>query len=53
MHLQPAAKEFNLNKNDFKNAENLVSKTMSLPVHEFITKEQISYVSNLIKDFFK
>ena len=28
-------------------------KTMSLPVHEFITEEQILYVSNLIKDFFR
>ena len=53
MHLQPAAKKFNFNKNDFKNAEKLVSKTMSLPVHEFITKEQITYVSHLIREFFK
>ena len=53
MHLQPAAKKFNFNKEDFQNAENLASKTMSLPVHEFITEEQILYVSNLIKEFFK
>mgnify|MGYP001204801924 CR=1 FL=1 len=53
MHLQPAAKKYNYNKDDFKNAQKLVSKTISLPVHEFITEEQILYTSNLIKDFFK
>ena len=53
MHMQPAAKKFNFNKEDFQNAEYLVGKTMSLPVHEFITEEQILYVSNLIKYFFR
>ena len=52
MHLQPAAKKYNFNRKDFKNAERLVEKTISLPVHEFITEEQIVYVSNLIKSFF-
>tara|TARA_Y100000589_G_C27190015_1_gene644381 strand:+ start:1892 stop:3040 length:1149 start_codon:yes stop_codon:yes gene_type:complete len=53
MHMQPAAKKYNYNRSDFKNAERLVKDTMSLPVHEFITEEQIFYVSDLIKKFFK
>jgi len=53
MHLQPAAEKYNYRKGDFKNAEELVSKTMSLPVHEFITQKEIEYVAKLIKEFFK
>ena len=52
MHLQPAAKKFNYDRNQFQTAEKLASKTISLPVHEFITKDQIEYVGNLIRKFF-
>ena len=52
MHLQPAAKKFNYDRSQFQTAEKLASKTISLPVHEFITKDQIEYVGNLIRKFF-
>ena len=53
MHMQPAAKEFNHSSGDFPVAERLCETTISLPVHEFINKDQITYVSELIKDFYK
>ena len=52
MHLQPAAKKYNFVNNDFPIAQKLAKQTISLPVHEFISKEQIEFVVNTIKDFF-
>ncbi|MDC2995141.1 DegT/DnrJ/EryC1/StrS family aminotransferase [Prochlorococcus sp. AH-736-F09] len=52
MHLQPAAKKYNFNNKDFPIAQKLAQQTISLPVHEFITTEQIEFVVNTIKDFF-
>ena len=52
MHLQPASREFNYKFGDFPIAENLCKETISLPVHEFITRDDINFVSELIKDFY-
>ena len=52
MHLQPAAKKYNFNNNDFPIAQKLAEQTISLPVHEFISKDQIKFVANSIQDFF-
>lgn len=53
MHLQPAAKEFGYKEGDFPNAELTCKSVLSLPVHEFISKEQQDYVIQKIKNFFK
>ena len=53
VHLQPAAKFLKYKKGDFPNAERMSNTTLSLPVHEFITKEDIFYMVNLIKKFYK
>jgi len=53
MHMQPAAKKFNYKKGDFPVAEKLSASTISLPVHEYVSKEAIYNISNLIKEFFK
>jgi len=53
MHLQPAAKEFEYKEGDFPNAELTCMSVLSLPVHEFISKEQQNYVIQKIKNFFK
>ena len=53
MHMQPAAKKFNYKKGDFPIAEKLCASTISLPVHEYVKKEAIYNISNLIKKFFK
>ena len=53
MHLQPAAKVFGYSKGDFPIAEKLSNRSISLPVHEYITFEQIEYTTSLIKKFYK
>ena len=52
MHYNLQLKNLILIKMTSKNAEKLVGKTMSLPVHEFINNEQIKYVSDFIREFF-
>ena len=53
IHLQPAAKFLKHKKGDFPKAEEIASTTFSLPVHEFITKEQIRFTAEKIKSFYK
>tara|TARA_Y100000589_G_scaffold329380_1_gene375719 strand:- start:3559 stop:4704 length:1146 start_codon:yes stop_codon:yes gene_type:complete len=52
MHLQPAAKKFNYKKGEFPIAEKLANSSISLPVHEYISAEDISFTCGLIKEFF-
>ena len=52
MHLQPASKIYNYKKGDFPITENISHSTISLPVHEFITKKNIDFMCNCIKNFF-
>jgi dTDP-4-amino-4,6-dideoxygalactose transaminase len=52
MHLQPAAKKFGYKKGDFPVSEMVCDTVISLPVHEFVTNEQIDYVVSKIRDFY-
>ena len=53
MHLQPAAKFLNNKKGDFPITEKICDSVISLPVHEFITKKQINFVIQKIRNFYK
>lgn len=53
MHLQPAAKKYGYRKGDFPNCELICKSVLSLPVHEFISDKQRSYVVKVIKNFYK
>jgi dTDP-4-amino-4,6-dideoxygalactose transaminase len=53
MHLQPAAKYLKYKKGDFPISENIAKTTISLPVHEFISRKDLDYISNSITEFFK
>ena len=53
MHLQPAAKNFGYSEGDFPVCEETCKSVISLPVHEFITKEQQAYVVKKIKEFYE
>ena len=53
IHFQPAAKFLKYKKGDFPIAEKIANSTLSLPVHEFITIEQIKFTANKISDFYK
>ena len=52
MHLQPAADYLGHRKGDFPIAERIADNTLSLPVHEFITRDQQDHVIKLIKAFY-
>ena len=49
MHLQPASKIYGYKKGDFPVTEKLANTSISLPVHEFITKKNIDFIVNIIK----
>ena len=52
MHLQPAAKHLGYQRGDFPVCEEICDTVLSLPVHEFITTEDVENVAKLIKNFF-
>lgn len=49
MHLQPAAKKLGYKKGSFPVAEQIARETISLPVHEFITKKDLNKVISIFK----
>ena len=51
IHLQTASKYLKYKRGDFPVAETMAKTTLSLPVHEFITKKDIKFVANLINKF--
>lgn len=52
MHLQPSAKMLGYKKGDFPVTEEICNSVISLPVHEFITKEDILYTVQRIRKFY-
>ena len=48
MHLQPAAKVYGYKKGDFPISEKLSDTSISLPVHEFITKKNLRFMAKII-----
>lgn len=53
MHLQPAASKFGYKAGDFPKAEALAKCTLSLPVHEFVSKSQLDEMADAVKEFYK
>ena len=47
MHLQPAAKNLGYKKGSFPITENIAKETISLPVHEFITKKNLDKILSI------
>lgn len=52
MHLQPAAAFLGHKVGDFPNAESIARRTLSLPVHEFVTRAQQDHVISLVREFY-
>ncbi len=52
LHLHEAAKKFKYRKGQFKNAESLSKKVISIPVHEFVTKNELDFMIKKIKFFY-
>ena len=53
MHLQPAAKSLGYKIGDFPVAERLASNCISLPVHEFVTPENVQFMVDKIRAYFE
>tara|TARA_B110000305_G_C19435301_1_gene638558 strand:- start:1170 stop:2288 length:1119 start_codon:yes stop_codon:yes gene_type:complete len=53
IHLQPAARILKYKKNDFKTTESQSKKILSLPINQFLLKEDIVYICNKINYFYK
>jgi len=51
IHLQPAAKKLGYKKNDFKFTENQSKKILSIPINQFLKKNEIIKISKLINRF--
>ncbi|MBI3565984.1 MAG: DegT/DnrJ/EryC1/StrS family aminotransferase [Elusimicrobia bacterium] len=52
LHLQPASRPLGYKKGDFPMAEADAAKTMTLPVHQHLTKEEIAYMISSIEEFY-
>lgn len=52
MHLQPAADYLDYKKGDFPVCEKIAATTLSLPVHEFISKDDLDGIVIKIKEFY-
>lgn len=53
MHLQPAAKDWGYSVGDFPVSEHISDNCLSLPVHEFISREQLEHMVESIFQFYK
>jgi len=53
MHLQPAAAAFGYRRGDFAMAEHISAYTLSLPVHEFVTREQPDTMITAVGEFYR
>ena len=53
IHLQKASKFLGYKKNDFPIAENQSKKILTLPINQFLRKEEIYFICKLINKFYK
>lgn len=53
LHLQPAYIRSEYSPGSFPNAERLAQEVLSLPMHPFLSEDQIAYITEAIKEFFR
>ena len=53
LHLQEAYKDLNYKKGDFPVTELLCEQVLSLPMHTELDQEQLDYITESVKEFFK
>jgi dTDP-4-amino-4,6-dideoxygalactose transaminase len=51
IHLQPAAKDLGYRKGDFPAAERQAERILTLPIHQFLARDDIEYVAEAIATF--
>ena len=52
IHLQPAASYLNLGVGSFPVAEDQAKRILTLPVNQYVTKEEINFVASQVNAFF-
>lgn len=52
LHLQPAAKPLGYKKGDFPIAEAQAARTLTLPVHQHLTDEELAHMTRCVEDFY-
>ena len=52
LHLQEASKIYGYKIGDFSKAEIQADKLITLPIHQYVDREQIEYMVNTIKNFY-
>jgi dTDP-4-amino-4,6-dideoxygalactose transaminase len=52
IHLQPAAKKLNYKRGDFKNTEEQANRILTLPVHQFLKKNDVILTARTVNSFF-
>mgnify|MGYP000928864558 CR=1 FL=1 len=53
LNKQKAARNLRLNQKNFKNSNNQAKKLITLPIHQYLTKTQITFMFKKIKEFYK
>ena len=53
IHLQPAAAHLGYRRGAFPVAEAQAERILSLPVHEYLTRDDLAYVANTIRAFYR
>ncbi len=53
LHLQPAYRSAAYPEGSFPNAERLAAEVLSLPMHPFLSEDQISYIAEQVRAFFR
>ena len=53
IHLQKCSKLLGYKKGDFPETEKQSKRILSLPINQFLRKQEIIYISNLINKFYK
>ncbi|MCD6216249.1 DegT/DnrJ/EryC1/StrS family aminotransferase, partial [bacterium] len=52
MHLQPVFKHLNYKKGDYPKAEKVCDEVLSIPIHQYLSDEQVEFVIETIRGFF-
>ncbi|MCS7162670.1 MAG: DegT/DnrJ/EryC1/StrS family aminotransferase [Bacteroidia bacterium] len=53
LHLQPAYQHPEAPPGSFPNAERLAREVISLPMHPFLSEDQVAYIAEAVHDFFR
>lgn len=53
IHLQPAARKLKYKLGNFPNTEKQARKILTLPVHQYLTENEIKFITKTINEYFK